>query len=460
MREQLQVERTLESIEKGVQSKEAEINTMMEVTKGKCQKQLREMISSEIIRCAGELLWCGAYVEKLHCDQHVNVYTGSHWELVEHQQLKDFVNRCSERCGLPVSMLKDPCFMKPLYEALAFNLAKHRRQIVPDDEVWVNLLNGTLIVCEDGTVELREHRKEDLFNYTLSYAYDPSAQCEQWLTFLNRVLPDAGSQTLLAEYIGYCLMKSHALEKMLLLFGSGQNGKSVTLEVIEALLGTMNVSYLSLSDLTNDDVKRAGFEHKMLNISHESGKDVNPNVLKQLTSGERVTVKNLYKDPYQTNDFGKLISSFNFLPKAENSFGFFRRLIILPYDVTIPKEEVDRGLTSKLKTELPGILNWVLSALPALMNRGQFTTSECSERAIEHYRLQSDSVRLFVNETCETSDYTTKALEVYNTYRNYCLSSSLKPLGKQKFYERLESLGYARTMNTNVAYFKIKIIEQ
>ena len=145
------------------------------------------------------------------------------------------------------------------------------------------------------------------------------------------------------------------------------------------------------------------------------------------------------------------------LPRAENTFGYFRRLIILPYKVTIPPEEVDRQLTSKLRQELSGILNWVLAYLPGLMNRGEFTSSVSCEKALDQYRLQSDNVRLFVSEQCEQSEYTTIASEVYTAYRNYCIGSSLKPIGKQKFYERLESLGFSREMYANAVYFKLKV---
>ena len=81
-------------------------------------------------------------------------------------------------------------------------------------------------------------------------------------------------------------------------------------------------------------------------------KEVNPNVLKQITSGERVLIKHLYHDPREICDYGKLVAAFNIMPRAENSFGFFRRLLILPYQVTIPKTEIDRQLAAKLKAEL------------------------------------------------------------------------------------------------------------
>ena len=428
------VDLTLRRIADGVESKEADIQTLMDATKGKCQVALREMVVREVKRSADGLLWCREYIERLKSDQLVHVFTGSHWQSVEPQQWKDFVTLCANRCGVPEQMLMNPVFMKALFEGLAFNLAEYRKQMIPDGEVWLNVSNGTLVIKSDGSVTLRDHDKRDLFFYCLNYCYDSEAECPLWLAFLDRVLPDADAQLLLAEFIGYCLMPGHELEKMLLLYGEGLNGKSVTLEVIESLLGSVNVSYLSLADLTNDDVKRAGIEDKMLNISHESGKDVNPNVLKQLTSGV--------------------------LPRAENTFGFFRRLLILAYQVTIPKEEIDRQLASKLKGELPGILCWVLKALPALMSRCEFSPCESSEKALEQYRLQSDNVRLFLNDACEASEYTTQASELFTAYRNYCFGSSLKPIGKKKFYDRLESLGYERVMYANTLYFKLKVTEQ
>lgn len=450
---------TLHRIAEQVECQDSNITALIAGGKNNWQQGAREIVVREVKRCANGLLWCPEYVEKLRCDQKMMAYTGSHWEHIEAQQWKDFVAECAARCGVPESQLMSTAFMKALFEALAYNLSHFKKQCIPDGQVWLNLHNGTLVIKSDGQVALRDHCKDDLFRYTLPYCYDPEADCPQWHTFLNRVLPNDDERLLLAEYAGYCLMPRHSLERMLMLYGEGLNGKSVTLEVFEALLGSVNVSYLSLADLTNDDVKRAGFEYKMLNISHESGKDVNPNVLKQLTSGERVLIKNLYRDPRETAEYGKLIAAFNILPRAENSFGFFRRLLILPYQVTIPKEEIDRQLAAMLKGELPGILNWVLTALPALMQRGEFSSCASSERALEHYRLQSDNVRLFLNEMCTASEVAVKASDLFQAYRNYCYESSLKAIGKIKFFDRLETLGHVPEMIANIKHFHLRVTE-
>lgn len=456
-REKRMVEITLDQIAGRVRTCQDEIVRLMTGSQSKNQNAVREVVVSEVRLAANDLLWCREYVERLRSDQRVSIYTGSHWEEVKPQQWKDFVGLCAEKCGVPPSQLGTPPFMNLLYESVAFNLSQYRRQHVPDGEMWLNMRNGTLVVRADGTILLRDHQKEDLFTYTLPYCYDAHATCELWQRFLDRVLPETESQKVLAEFVGYCMHKPHSMEKMLMLYGNGQNGKSVTLEVIESLLGSQNVSYLSLSDLTNDVVKRSAIEGKMVNISHESGKDVNANVLKQLTSGERVLIKYLYRNPYETSNYGKLIAAFNQLPRAENTLGFFRRLIILPFSVTITEEEKDVELSRKLRQELSGILNWVLAALPDLMCRKRFTHSSVCQRALEQYALQSDNVRLFLNEMCEEADIETPVRELYAAYCDYCRDLSLRYLGRNKFIARLESLGNKPVVYNKVKYFNLKI---
>ena len=459
MREQDMVQLTLDRIVGGVESHEKEVVQLMGATKGRCDKQLRQLVTDAIVHSADGCLLCNDYSQRSKAEQQVMCFTGSHWEVIVPAMWKMFVDRCAAKCGLPISNCKDHAFMNQLYENVAFNVKGYYERKVPYGEVWLNARNGTLELKADGSTVLREHRKEDMFLYTLNYAYEPSAECALWHKFLDRVLPEEEAQQVLAEFIGYCLMPDHRMEKMLWLKGEGQNGKSVTLEVIEALLGSGNVSYLSLSDLTNDAIKRAGIEGKMLNISHESGKDVNPNVLKQLASGERVTIERKYKDPREINNYGKFCAAFNIMPRPEVTGGYFRRLQILPYEITITEEEKDDQLSLKLKDELPGILNWVLDAMPELLKRKAFTKSEICTKALEKYLMQSDSVRLFCSEMCDSQEYTVTGDSLFRAYRNYCNDSLLRPVGRIKFYNRLETLTHSRVDYGNVVNFKLKLIE-
>lgn len=458
-REQKVVTLILERIVGGIVSKDTEIAALMTATKGRCQKEIMQIVEKEVIRSSDGSLWNPDYNLRPHGEQLIYCYTENYWKKVEPAMWKDFVRACAEKCGVPETLIMDASFMKKMFDGMAYNISKHRLPVNRDDEVWLNMPNFTLELKSNGSVVVREHRKQDLFYYCLPYPYDPQADCQLWHRFLDRVLPDAMAQQLLAEYIGYSLMRSHRFEKMLWLVGPGQNGKSTVLEVLESLFGSENVSNLSLDLLTNDQIMRSAFEHKLLNISSETGDKINASVMKRICSGESVTIEQKYVNPHETTSYGKVIMATNEFPRPENTGAFFRRILILPFQVTISNEEKDIHLADKLKEELPGILNWVLSSLPGLIKRGEFTSCESSEKALEEYQMESDNVRLFYSEMLEPSKTSTHGQDLFNAYVAYCNAAHQHPLGRTKFYKRLDNLTHAGEKIRNVMYFKLKIVE-
>lgn len=247
---------------------------------------------------------------------------------------------------------------------------------------------------------------------------------------------------------------------MLVLQGRGANGKSVVLDVITSLVGRQNISNVSLDSLTNDDVKRAMIENKVFNISHESNGDLDVSVLKLLVSGEPVDSRVLYVGPRTIYNYAKLITSFNVLPRPENTHGFYRRFCILPFNVTISEEEKDTDLSKKLCEELPGILNWVLSTIPGFIARRNFTRSPLSEEALKKYRLSSDTALLFVTTCCEIGNGTDSGKNLYDSYKRFCINEEVKSLGKQNFFTRLEDVGgVIREMHNNLPHFNLKVVD-
>lgn len=457
-RQNRSIEMTLNAIFQRVQTRQADIQLFISNMKHP-EKALRGLLWNEI-KCAadGDLL-CTVYRERRKSEQRVIAYTGCCWEMIDQQMWQHFVNRCSEKCGLPETYSKDPDFMEKTWRHTAFSVFEPRKHRVPDGEVWLNLQNGTLVVRRDRTPpELRLHRREDMFFYVLPYYYNPEAECHGWLNYLDRVLPEKESQTVLAEFVGYTLAKTHILNKMLWMVGPGANGKSVALDIIEALLGKSNVSNLSFSDLTTDPTKRVGMEGKLLNISTETGKSVRADVAKLLTAGEPVAIKYLYEDPFTTRDYGQFMAAFNVFPRPEITVAFKRRLIVLPFDVIIPDEEQDKELTQKLLKELPGILNWVIQAMSGLMERKAFTKSEVCQQALDQYFMQSDSVRMFYLEMCEKQEYSTRGDELFKAYKSYCYDSNYTPLGKGNFYKRLDQHTHTREDIGRVVYFHLKLV--
>ena len=459
-REHQRVKLVMQAILKAIASKEQEMAAIKEAAGNKCQKQLKQMVEDEVLRCADGVLWCPDYSQRPHSDQLIDCYVGSHWMRVPSPQWKDFVNDCAERCGLPMELRKDENYMEGLYKGMAFRIFKYVEATDSGDKILLNFPNGTLEIGSDGCIVKREHRREDLFYYCLPYNYDPSAECPLWLKFLDEMLPDPKAQQMLSEYICYILMRSHRLEVMLWLYGSGGNGKSTVLKTLIALLGAENVSEISLEHLTQDVIMRTEFEHKLLNCSSEAGDKINSSALKQIVSGEAVPVMLKYENPRYITDYGKLIVSTNTMPKPEQTDAFFRRTKILPFLTTITPEKKDTKLAEKLQGELAGILNWALGFMPDLLKRGAITSCESSEQALEEYRLSTDSVKAFLHEKLEKSDSYTDGKVIFNAYKEFCDEARLYALQRNTFYIRLNDLTkFGDKKNGRTWRFLLKIVE-
>lgn len=446
-----------------VESEKDMIDAMFDATSNQkaAERAVRELVSKHIALASEGKLSVIDYSQKAMAKQTVYLFVGTHWSIIDVQDYYDFVKKAAKKLGLEDLYAEDADYMNKVFERVAFRVMGNRRFSCPQGEIWINFLNCTVEVHEGGAVVQREHRADDFFTYVLPYNYNPEAECPRWHEFLDRVMPEQDAQTLLAEYIGYCYTQNMKLEKMAVFFGGGCNGKSVALDVIEALMGKSNVSNVSLSDVTLDDEKRAQIENKLVNISTESDAKLDYAVLKQLVSGEKVNVRILYKGTHTISRYAKFITSFNRLPKSESTFGFFRRWLLFPFNVTIPEEEQDIDLTKKLCKELSGIFNWVLVALQKVQANRAFAKSALCDNALTNYKRQSNSVLLFMEERCAFStNEVTKLADLYGRYVAFCKEEEIgNRFGKRGFQEVIKSFGAQMTINHKQIYYNIKAKE-
>jgi putative DNA primase/helicase len=242
------------------------------------------------------------------------------------------------------------------------------------------------------------------------------------------------------------------------LYGTGANGKSVFFEIINALLGTQNISNYSLQSLTNDNgYFRAKIANKLVNYGSEINGKLETDIFKQMASGEPLEARLPYGEPFILNEYAKLIFNCNDLPKdVEHTNAFFRRFLIIGFDVTIPEDEQDKQLANKIiDNELSGVFNWVLSGLERVLRQKKFSKCEAVDNARSDYEKQSDSVKMFVDETgYEVSENYTTVKYLYTEYRVFCIEDGFKPVNKSNFMKRLRhfKILVERKSIGNVAY--------
>lgn len=314
----------------------------------------------------------------------------------------------------------------------------------PNNPKLLNLKNGILNVW---TMEFVPHDPKYGMRTMLPVSYNKKAYSERWEIFLKEVFPDDKDYSIrgfLQEYLGYCLLRDCRYEALLFLYGTGSNGKSTILKVLTAVLGTDNVSSLSLKDLS-DKYKPQFLEGKMANISTETGvgRQTETEMLKKIISGELITVERKYDPPYQFSPYAKFIISLNDLPNfKDKSYGLKRRILSLPFNRRFSKEEISarqRELNGKkmedyLCEELDGIFNWILEGTSRLIRNNGFSIPDEVKKLTENMAECSNPLLTFAKEFLEIKpELSVETVKLYELYKQWCQEGENRPLGRNQF---------------------------
>lgn len=383
------------------------------------------------------------------CKNHdfIYLYNGAFWNELDKNEFQKFLGEAAEKMGVAKFSARYYLFREQLFKQF-LSTAYLPTPENNKETVLINLQNGTFEISPQGT-SLRPFDRSDFITYQLPFEYNPQAKAPIFEAYLDKVIPDKERQRVLAEYLGFVFIKhgskSIKEEKALILYGTGANGKSVFYEVVNALLGSENTSSFSLQSLTNENgYFRAKIANKLVNYASEISGKLETAVFKQMTSGEPVEARLPYGEPFTLKQYAKFIFNVNELPKdVEHTNAYFRRFLIIPFDVTIPEHEQDKQLHTKIiENELSGVFNWVLEGLNRLLEQKRFSECKAAQNAIEQYKLESNSVQMFLSENEYKSSPTNWKLikDLYLDYRIFCTDEGTTPFKKTNFIKQLKAL--------------------
>ncbi|MFD1735003.1 phage/plasmid primase, P4 family [Bacillus salitolerans] len=282
----------------------------------------------------------------------------------------------------------------------ALKVEAKREEILDSKKGYINLANGMLDIIN---YQLIPHDKKYYSSIRVPIMYDPNANCPQFMKFLHDIFEgDQERISIVGEVLGYCLTNENKAQKAILFFGRGSNGKSVLADILASLCGEENVSSVPLQELDNS-FARYELVDKLVNIATENeiSKDgLNTQYFKSIVSGDPIRVEKKHEQGYAYRPKVKLVFALNNLPYSrDKSFGFERRLLIVPFNRTFTKGEKDPGLIDKLKSELPGILNFAIKGLERLRQKDyEFTESRAVNEAVKEYTETLNPLASFVSE--------------------------------------------------------------
>lgn len=409
------------------------------------------------------------------------IYDGMKWKIDDKGSIRKLIDEMIESIkdekiihGDDVTEEEAREFFQKFYKKTRGTQAKknimnelmHRRPSTPDDfdrdDMLINVANGYIDLTSR---ELYKHDINKMFSQITNTDYTEKMQPAVWLDFLNDIF--AGDQKVIRyiqKALGYSLTGSTREQIMFILFGKGRNGKSIFVEVISEILGdySNNMQAKSLmvkkNDNVNTDIARLSKARFVTSSEPNEGFRFDEGLIKQLTGGDKVTARFLYAEEFEYTPKFKIWVSTNHKPIIRGTDdGIWRRLVLIPFDVQIPEEKVDKDLKYKLLREAPAILNWMAEGAYMWMQEGLDMPEKLKE-ASKAYRNEMDVIEQFIEDECKRiDDGKEKANELYELYKKWANDNGNYKMSNKDFGIKMkEKFKYKKT-NSGMFYFGLKI---
>jgi putative DNA primase/helicase len=311
-----------------------------------------------------------------------------------------------------------------------------------------------LLACANGTLDLRTgilgaHDPTQLISLGSEIIFDPAATCPRWLRFLEEVFD--GDQELI-EFVqrlaGYSLTGNTREHVLAVLHGSGANGKSTLVEILQLLLGGLArtsafESFVRTRDKgTRNDLARLQRARMVVASESGEGRHLDEATVKTLTGGDTIAVRFLYGEFFEFRPEFKLFLVTNHRPRVDgDDDAIWRRLRLIPFEVSFQGRE-DRELRATLERELPGILAWAVEGCLAWQENG-LGKAGAVEAATKEYRQDEDMLGAFLDEHCEQGlAEEVEAARLRGAYEAFCKELGERPLAASVLGKRLARRGF------------------
>lgn len=343
------------------------------------------------------------------------------------------------------------------------------------DRLRINVGNGTLHVSRtenaDGDfITLRPHDPADLITKLADVAYDRDAERPEFDRFLAHVQPDPANRRFLAQWLGLSLTGDMGEQKLAFFWGGGRNGKSTLVDIVALIAGDYSETVPVETFLSEGRGRNAGAATpdlailpgvRMLRTSEpEKGAKLAEALIKLVTGGEPIQARHLNRDYFRFYPQFKLTMSGNHRPSISGADeGIWRRVMLVPWSVTIPKDQVDRALPQKLGAEMSGILNWLLDGLRDWLSAGLVTPSDVIE-ATQEYREDSDPLGQFLKDcVAEEPGGRVPSMDLYRLFCAWAKAGGAREWTPTGFGRALGERGIKRLRSDGSWWLDIRMVK-
>lgn len=299
----------------------------------------------------------------------------------------------------------------------------------------LNVGNGAIRLTDGSIIP---HRKDLAQLRITNVHFDPEAECPTWDAFIRKAM--GGNEDMVAylqRLIGYAIT-GHTTEHLLAFFyGGGRNGKSTFLQTIRSVMqehacaAPRNMLFEDKSG-NRHPCELAVLHGKRIAICAEIGEGITLDEakVKDLTGGDTISVRRMREDFWDMTPTHTLLIAGNHKPTVKGcDLGIWRRIRLIPWEVTISDEEVDKDLPQKLASEAEGILRWCVEGCLEWRRIGLAEPQAVLDMTNE-YRQESDTLGEFFRFHCKFDpDGRISNRALREKYEEWCKESGTYPLG-------------------------------
>ena len=329
------------------------------------------------------------------------------------------------------------------------------------DAKYICFRNGIYDI-ENNT--LQPYTPDIIITNKIDWNYNPAAANADIDTTFNKLACyDKKIRALLEECIGYCFYRRNELRKSFMLTGEKRNGKSTFLSLIETLLGRENCTSLDLHEL-GDRFKTAELFGKLANIGDDIGDEFisNPAVFKKLCSGNTINAERKGRDPFDFNNYSKLLFSANNIPRIKDKTGaVISRLVIIPFNATFSKDDPDYDPYIKYKLQTEGameyLINLGLAGLRRVLQNYEFTESEKVQQELKEYEEFNNPILLFFNEITIDDLLNNPTRDIYTRYMVFCAENGFNAMSNVEFSKKIKQQFNVEIVNKKINGKKYRV---
>jgi putative DNA primase/helicase len=338
------------------------------------------------------------------------------------------------------------------------------------DKFKINVNNGTLVVRksdDEDYIQFRPHDPADLITKLAPVDFDPEAPAPVYDAFISRVQPEARMRDFLHQWFGLSLTGDVSEQKLVYFYGKGGNGKSVLVDAVSFVAGDYGKT-LPIETFLDHGKPRNGSQAtpdlailpgvRFLRTSEaEKNSKLAEAMVKLVTGGEEMSARDLNRPLFWFYPQFKMTMSGNYKPVISGTDeGIWRRVRLVPFSITIPKEERDQHLSDKLRREASGILNRLLDGLRVWLDKG-LQEPEDVLKATADYRSASDPLGRFLALcVAHSPGERVQSSELYKLYDAWCKAAGETPWKQRGFSLAMDERGYARKQSDVMWWLDVK----